>query len=560
MTYLLLQDYERQLECQYKGETYSVRDNGAVLRHPKNDENPRPSDNKWTLGKYDSKTGYAKIAGESVHRIVATAFHGEPPSSQHVVDHIDTNRRNNRPENLRWVTKLENILLNPITVKKIEWACGSIEEFLKDPSKLQKKDVVSGFEWMRAVTKEEALASLERMQSWAKSDSPSSNGSIGEWIYKRNMPTEIQESEKISSEAVVESSETEKNRQILAENKIRDKKKETKSKSNPFDFPRPGDSEEEISMFRTNRELFGLIKTELESNKTIKLPNLILPTAGQGIVIKESWTIEFEELDFCYEGKSKIPKSFILRGENQLIAVLVRRDKNKNEEEIDKLIREDCDIIEIDMSWAKDGVTEDEMKYLIQTDITTKKWLHHKQIIEVRKKVEEICEPITGAGEGVLHSYFACPLTSKGVEDIECWYCNYRLNKEISECNYCFGKSGVQTYADLLSIIRVDRKGNKIASITYFKDGKELTKQFDTEREERGKTLFQLWNERTSEEIIVHNIYSDWYVLISKDPKLSLECNGDVYGKIGRSAHKLRDFPDRPIYNADNFCWEIVEN
>ena len=90
MTYLLLQDYERQLECQYKGETYSVRDNGAVLRHPKNDDKPRPSDNKWTFGKYDDKTGYAKIAGESVHRIVATAFHGEPPSSQYVVDHIDT--------------------------------------------------------------------------------------------------------------------------------------------------------------------------------------------------------------------------------------------------------------------------------------------------------------------------------------------------------------------------------------------------------------------------------------------------------------------------------------
>lgn len=117
-------------------------------------------------------------------------------------------------------------------------------------------------------------------------------------------------------------------------------------------------------MFRTNGELLGLIKTQLESNKTIKLPSLILPTAGRGIVIKESWTIEFEEVDFCYEEKSKIPKSFILHSDNQLIAVLVRRDKNKNEEEIDKLKRKDCNIIEIDLSWAKDGVTEDELKYL----------------------------------------------------------------------------------------------------------------------------------------------------------------------------------------------------
>ena len=183
-------------------------------------------------------------------------------------------------------------------------------------------------------------------------------------LAKPNMPKEMKESEKISSEAVVESSKAEKSRQTLSENKIQEKKKEIKSKCNPFDFPRPGDSEDEISMFRTNGELLGLIKTQLESNKTIKLPSLILPTAGRGIVIKESWTIEFEEVDFCYEGKSKIPKSFILHSDNQLIAVLVRRDKNKNEEEIDKLKRKDCNIIEIDLSWAKDGVTEDELKYL----------------------------------------------------------------------------------------------------------------------------------------------------------------------------------------------------
>lgn len=560
MDYSLLHDFEKELECQYKGETYSVRDNGAVLRHSKNSSKPRPTDNIWTFGKYDTKTGYAKIAGESVHRIVATAFHGAPPSSQHVVDHIDTNRRNNRPENLRWITKLENILLNPITVKKIEWACGSIEEFLKDPSKLRKTDIDRDFEWMRAVTKEEALASLERMQSWAKSDSPSSNGSIGEWIYKRSVSKEIKPSENTSSETVVESPKAETSRQTLSENKIQDKKKETKSKSNPFDFPRPRGPEDRIPMFRTNGELFELIKRQLELNKTIKLPNLILPTAGQEIVIKESWTIKFEEIDFCYEGKSKIPKSLILHSDDQLIAVLVRRKNNTNEEEIDKLKRKNCDIIEIDLSWAKDGVTEDELKYLIQTDITKKKWLHHKQILEVRKKVEEICEPITSAGEGVLHSYFVCPLTSKGVEDIECWYCDYRLNTKKSECDYCFGKSGVQTYKDLLSIIRVDRKGDKIVSITYSKNGEEIVKQFDTDWEERGKTLFQLWNERTKEEIIAYNIYSDWYVLISKDPKLCLECNGNVYGKIGRNAHKLRDFPDRPIYNADNSCWEIIEN
>ena len=117
-------------ECHYKNEHYSVRDDGAVLRHAPNNKPTRSKDNKWTLGKLNNKTGYLEIASVRIHRIVATAFHGEPPTKEHVVDHIDTNKQNNRPGNLRWVTRLENVLLNPITARRIELVCGSVEAFL----------------------------------------------------------------------------------------------------------------------------------------------------------------------------------------------------------------------------------------------------------------------------------------------------------------------------------------------------------------------------------------------------------------------------------------------
>ena len=109
-----INDFKVQKECTYKGELYSVRDNGSIMRHQKEGKKRRPQDGKWTFGTSTSK-GYAMICGEGVHRIVATAFHGEAPSDQHIVDHYDTNRQNNRPENLRWLTKLENILNNPYT-------------------------------------------------------------------------------------------------------------------------------------------------------------------------------------------------------------------------------------------------------------------------------------------------------------------------------------------------------------------------------------------------------------------------------------------------------------
>lgn len=179
-------DFSRQLDCTYKGELYSVRDNGAVMRHPRIAGKPRPTDNKWIFGKIDKKNGYRYIVSARIHQIVATAFYGLPPTKEHVVDHRDTNRQNNRPENLRWVTKFENAILNPITAKRIALVCGSIEEFLADPSKYRDKFPEPNIKWMCTVSKQKSQTSLERMLDWAKSDKLPSGGSLGEWIFNRH--------------------------------------------------------------------------------------------------------------------------------------------------------------------------------------------------------------------------------------------------------------------------------------------------------------------------------------------------------------------------------------
>lgn len=184
-----VEDYNKQSECFYKNEHYSVRDNGAVFRHPRQNKSLRKHDNHWTFGK-PNNYGYLLIVSEVVHRIVAYAFLGEPPTPQHIIDHIDTNRQNNRPENLRWLTKLENILNNPITVKRIIFRCGSIEAFLKDPSILKNFESEDpNFGWMRAVTPKEAQISWERLNSWAKketSNTKSTGVGLGDWLFQNN--------------------------------------------------------------------------------------------------------------------------------------------------------------------------------------------------------------------------------------------------------------------------------------------------------------------------------------------------------------------------------------
>lgn len=54
----------------------------------------------------------AHILGKNhyVHRLICEAFHGPCPSDKNTVDHIDRDRTNNHPSNLKWASRTENNL------------------------------------------------------------------------------------------------------------------------------------------------------------------------------------------------------------------------------------------------------------------------------------------------------------------------------------------------------------------------------------------------------------------------------------------------------------------
>lgn len=161
-----IDEYIFERTCAYKGETYKVRDNGAVCRQPRPEGRLRKDDGKWTFGEKNATNGYMYIGQHRVHIIVATAFLGENDSKVYVVDHIDANRCNNRAENLRWLTRLENALLNEDTCRKITYLCGGdIMKFINNPSCLRELAQDPDISWMRTVTAEEAKAAYARVQS-----------------------------------------------------------------------------------------------------------------------------------------------------------------------------------------------------------------------------------------------------------------------------------------------------------------------------------------------------------------------------------------------------------
>lgn len=179
------EDFTIEKRCEFKGRQYLVRDNGAVKRLPKEGCKANGYDNIWTFGKKDATTGYMMLSGVRIHQIVATAFHGAPIESTMVVDHKDTNRCNNRPENLAWVTRFENVMNNPITRNRIALACGSVEAFLEDPSKFRHKLKDKNISWMCTVTKEAAAKCKQNLERWAADDrkKESSGKGLGDWIF-----------------------------------------------------------------------------------------------------------------------------------------------------------------------------------------------------------------------------------------------------------------------------------------------------------------------------------------------------------------------------------------
>lgn len=149
------EEYTEERECLYEDKYYRVRNNGAVMRIPSQGKRATKNDNVWTFGNIDTN-GYPAIAGVRIHTIVAKAFLGERPEGL-VIDHIDTIKTNNRPSNLHYVTRFENLVGNPLTRGKIEHVTGlPIEEILKDMSILHNLTLPQNLTWVKGVSQNEA--------------------------------------------------------------------------------------------------------------------------------------------------------------------------------------------------------------------------------------------------------------------------------------------------------------------------------------------------------------------------------------------------------------------
>lgn len=153
---------------------YIISDHGRVMRITSAGNNfcriarilrPRLEKNGYyRLGLFTN----GKVKRESVHRLVAEAFLGEPPSPLHEVAHNDGVRHNNHVSNLRWATRKENH-----ADKKLHGTsqCGSNNgnSKLKD---WQAKDIISSNKKLKEIANDHDVAvqtvwNIRSGRSWA---------------------------------------------------------------------------------------------------------------------------------------------------------------------------------------------------------------------------------------------------------------------------------------------------------------------------------------------------------------------------------------------------------
>lgn len=106
-----------------------VRSDGMVLL-PSKPGHPE----HWTKGCKDGR-GYYHVGINrktySIHRIVAETFI-ENSENLHDIDHIDRDKSNNSVENLRWVTRQQNLYNRNKTNKIGERACDMTKQEYKN--------------------------------------------------------------------------------------------------------------------------------------------------------------------------------------------------------------------------------------------------------------------------------------------------------------------------------------------------------------------------------------------------------------------------------------------
>ena len=112
----------------------------------------RAEDGEWRTGNFDKSKGYMRTTFQFtqegstkrkengsivsnyfyIHRLMAEAFHGPPPSGRNDCHHIDEDKTNNSPENLQWVSRTTNMAISYQKGFNVAANSRKVDQYTKD--------------------------------------------------------------------------------------------------------------------------------------------------------------------------------------------------------------------------------------------------------------------------------------------------------------------------------------------------------------------------------------------------------------------------------------------
>jgi predicted small metal-binding protein len=298
------------------------------------------------------------------------------------------------------------------------------------------------------------------------------------------------------------------------------------------------------------------IFTEVES---IKLPVISYELDEfLSVTLNSKPIIEIERVILEKKLNSVIPDIILTSKNGSILLIEIKVTHGIDSIKQNKLEELNLDCIEVDLEDCLISTKED-LKEILMNDFSRWRWINVKDKGKTVQQIKEATETINlnNIGEDKITEYCPENKSTYGIKPQtcanvfkDCKKCPFNLGISIFEDKIqCAGRLKITGAEEFFKISSSTKIGNQIQKVLINK--KEV--YFDELSILKSGTIKELWNGKT---ILVKNVITRKAFKISKNPNITIEKYGKVYGTIYKDGHEIKT--NTEIYYHNHNQWVLI--